>query len=235
VVDEVVKVLDFLGYGKVILKSDGEYAILALIRAVKERRQAETIIDDSRSNIDGSGLDRQTEIITETVHPGDKQSNGAAEKAIQEVEGLLRTRISHLSARYGLKVTCDMHIMSWLVKHVGTIISRFKVGEDGLTPYQRLKGKKAPDVILPFGEKVLWMPGKSSRGKLEKLEPRYYHGVWVGMVSRTNEFVIITRPVSRLQGRCVDWMTTTGGTWSSSRRCGASRGTPTASRAARGP
>ena len=59
-----------LGHSQLVLKSDGEPAIVALKSAVK--------------------AGRPERIVLESPH-GESQSNGAAERAIQQVQGHLRT------------------------------------------------------------------------------------------------------------------------------------------------
>ena len=67
-------VADFMkacGCGRAILKSDGEPSIVALQEAVKSVSMSDTILENSPK--------------------GDSQSNGAAENAVRETEGMIRT------------------------------------------------------------------------------------------------------------------------------------------------
>ena len=67
-------VADFMsgcGCGRAILKSDGGPAIVSLQEAVKNSRQSDTILENSPK--------------------GDGQSNGAAENAVREAAGMIRT------------------------------------------------------------------------------------------------------------------------------------------------
>ena len=70
----VKAVVDFTsgcGCGRAILKSDCELAIVALQEAVKNPRQSDTILENSPK--------------------GDSQSSRAAENAVREAEGMIRT------------------------------------------------------------------------------------------------------------------------------------------------
>ena len=44
--------------------------------------------------------------------------------------------------------------MAWLIEHAADVLSKFQVGEDGKTGYERLKGKKYDKELAEFGEKV---------------------------------------------------------------------------------
>ena len=44
--------------------------------------------------------------------------------------------------------------MAWLVEHAADVLSKYQVGDDGRTAYERLKGKKSQQETVEFGEKV---------------------------------------------------------------------------------
>eukprot|EP00973_Karenia_brevis_P008088 1095820-Karenia_brevis.AAC.1 len=67
----VIGWLDSLGHGKLILKSDQEASIEAIKAAVKNGRSASTILENSAV--------------------GESRSNGLTEKAVQEIQGMIRT------------------------------------------------------------------------------------------------------------------------------------------------
>ena len=48
--------------------------------------------------------------------------------------------------------------MKWLVEYAGFLVSRYTVGKDGKTPYERWKGNRSIKPTCEFGEKVLYMP-----------------------------------------------------------------------------
>ena len=61
-----------------------------------------------------------------------------------------------------------------------------------MTAYQRLKGKRACAKVVPFGEKVLYMQPKDTKGRKNKVEPRFRFGVWAGVSRRTGAFIVLT-------------------------------------------
>ena len=71
--------IDNLGYRRISLRSDQEPAIIALLEKVKRLCS--------------------TEVVLETAPKGDKNANGIAERAVQAVEGQLRTLKLELEGR----------------------------------------------------------------------------------------------------------------------------------------
>jgi hypothetical protein len=70
------------------------------------------------------------------------------------------------------------------------LINRYKVGADGKTPRQRLKGKKFTKAVAEFGENVMYLKPKS-RG-VDKLNTRWGEGVWLGIRELSGEVYIGT-------------------------------------------
>jgi hypothetical protein len=195
VVKTLVKIIDSHGYGRVLLKSDNERAIVAVQKAVQAARTAETAIDD-----------QLRETMEELAPRGDSQSNGAAENAVREVEGMLRTWKLHVEEKLNCVIDNKHVLLPWLVQHAGHIITRYKMGADGKTAYQRLKGKRPSGRIMPFGETILWMQPKGTEKRANKLEPKHHYGVFVGVEPKSGEFLVLTpdgavraRTVHRLQ------------------------------------
>ena len=93
--------------------------------------------------------------LPEHSHPGESQSNGAVERAVQKVKGQLATLKLALEDRLGCVIPFEHPILHWLTHHAAYVITRFDPGPDGLTAYQRLHGKSSHDRIAEFGERVL--------------------------------------------------------------------------------
>eukprot|EP00973_Karenia_brevis_P058798 8188391-Karenia_brevis.AAC.1 len=141
VVKRVVMWIESLGHKKIILKSDQEPSIQAVQAAVKEGRSSETILENSPV--------------------GESRSNGLTEKAVQEVQGMVRTIKDHMDqklTRWKKEGDDDAEVsgaeLAWMITHAANLITRYKVGQDGRTSYQRLKGKRCSHLALPFGEKM---------------------------------------------------------------------------------
>ena len=72
-----------------------------------------------------------------------KGSNGAAERAVQSVEGMARTLRLDLLARTNVAVGSDQPITSWMVRHAAWLLSHFQAGTaNGKMAYARHFEKK---------------------------------------------------------------------------------------------
>ena len=70
------------------------------------------------------------------------------------------------------------------------MITRYKVGEDGKTAYQRWKGRKYARAIAEFGECVIYCR-LGSKG-IDKLDERWEEGIWLGSKDESDEILIGT-------------------------------------------
>ena len=131
----LAKDLEKTGYARVILKSDQEKALGAVLNSAKQLWTAK------------SG----GEVILEKSPKGEKASNGEVERAVQEVHGLCRTFKEYLEFQVGQVLDPKWCIMTWLVEFAAVAYNILFVGDDGLTPFQRLKGKPWRVPLPAFG------------------------------------------------------------------------------------
>ena len=82
----------------------------------------------------------------------DSKSNEAIEKANQEVQGMVRSLKSAVEERLGIKIDPDSVVVPWLVRHAAAVLSRLKMGTDGKTAAERLKGKRFRREVCEFAE-----------------------------------------------------------------------------------
>ena len=111
---------------------------------------------------------------------------------IREVEGMIRTWKIHLEEKYKIQIEADNPIFPWIVRFAGEVITRFKKGPDGLTPYERLKEKKPRTRGALIGEKIMFMLLKDSGNNKDKLDERYDEGIWVGTNNADGASIVMT-------------------------------------------
>ena len=113
------------------------------------------------------------------------QSNGGAEKAVQDVTDLMRRMLLGIKAK-----------LSGRLLHAALVLTRFQVA-DGLTPWRRFIGRAWKCYVSHFGEKVLETLApkkpstnrKVSRGK-KKIAARSLPGVRLVVYPRAGEPII---------------------------------------------
>ena len=132
------------------------------------------------------------ELVPEYSPVKDSKSNGMAENAVKELAGMVRTPKDHVEAKTNMQLKGDQPTLAWIIDYAGILITRMRVGTDGKTAYQRLKGKKATNQVTAIGEKVLYMSNKKSGSRLNKLEPKFKYGIWLGVSPATSEAVVGT-------------------------------------------
>ena len=73
---------------------------------------------------------------------GESDANATIEKAIQDVEGQIRTMRAALEMRVLEKIKLKDPIVPWLVRHAGCLISRCRIRPNGRTPLEMFRGRK---------------------------------------------------------------------------------------------
>ena len=127
-----------------------------------------------------------------TPRGGDSASNGAAENAVRDVEGIRRPWKYFMETKPGIRMDNKHVLMPWDIQHARTIITRHQVGTDGPTACHRLEGKAPSGKMLPWIETVLYTKPKDASKRQNKLEPKHFFGIFAGIVPRSSEIVVLT-------------------------------------------
>ena len=115
----------------------------------------------------------------ENSRVGESRSNGLIQKAIQEVIGMIRTFLDQAEVKLNKGRTEEDILedngppIAWLIEHAASAITRAKIGIDGKTPYERLKGKRFISTPPMWLEGVLFKPLQRKGGTANELAPRY--------------------------------------------------------------
>ena len=70
-----------------------------------------------------------------------------------------------------------------MAEHAAYLVSRLEVGTDGKTAHKECRGKRAKVMAIEFGEK----------NRLQKLNPRWEHGVFVAVTVASGEMWVATK------------------------------------------
>jgi len=80
-------------------------------------------------------------------------------------------------------------VWSWMAEYAAFLLTRFEVGTDGRTAYERMKGKKAKVQGMEFAEGILWKRRREG-GPLGKLTCMWEDGVYLGVKGSTGEIIV---------------------------------------------
>ena len=138
----------WLGHSKVILKSDNERSIIALLRNTLKALRIEQIEN------------------AQEAHPAayDSSSNGSIEVACRTVAGLVATMRACLESRLRRQIPVGHCSFAWLVEHAAWKHTVRLRQSDGITAHQRLRGMSFGLRMRGFGEVPLQDLEKESRG-----------------------------------------------------------------------
>ena len=178
-VARVTEDVQWLGYTKLILKTDGERAIVRLLR--ESLKAIKTTLEDEAG-----------QASFENPPTYDPRSNGSVENAVKQVKGMLRTCKSCLEAHVGGRIPDEHPLMTWLVEHVAWILTVRPNGEDGKTPFQLIRGRPFLKRAVEFGERLLYKlpttgPRQEERGALQA---RWSRGIMMGYSRFSNEYLV---------------------------------------------
>ncbi|CAK0865658.1 unnamed protein product, partial [Prorocentrum cordatum] len=162
--------VEVTGHPKIIHKSDGEGALVALKREATIRFR-----------------NLKFEVVPEEAPAYDSASDGLAEVAVREVKGASRSLRVALPLLRGTDIPNDHPVLTWLVAHAAGCINRGKIGADGRTPRERHKGKAFRKVLPPFGEIIVFLP---SARRDTKFEERWKIGVFLGAIEKSSEMLV---------------------------------------------
>ena len=154
------------GRKRFIFKTDQEPALIALRDRIIEL------------------LGPEFEIVPEVSAIGESESNGTIERAVRALGGLIRTLKVSAQQSFNCALESGSPVLEWLIQYAGFLLSRFEVGADRKTPHERERGKPYRAKLPTFGEYVFYRPLKATGARLNKLDPRFREGVYLGVRGR---------------------------------------------------
>ncbi len=191
VVDLICSDVAWLGHARLLLKSDNERALMSLVGKALRALKCQV-----------EGLEG---VSSEQSQEYDSQANGGTEIGIKAVRGLFRTMRLCLEERIGHKLPAGHPITSWLVEHVATLLNAQSMGPDGLTPWERARGRPFGLKLYGFCESVFWnQPSKGPQHDTEgNMGPRLKPGVFVGYHLSSNSYRLATADGSVQKSRAL--------------------------------
>jgi len=191
VVDLVCQAVAWFGYTRLILKTDNEKALLSLVKQALEAVRVE--------------IKDVVQISDEHSAEYDSQSNGGTEVGIRAVRGLFRTIKFCTERRIGQEIPVNHPLTAWLVEHVCTLLNALSVGTDGMTPWQRLRGRGFGQKLIGFVEAVMYkLPAKGPQHDVHgNMGERMSLGLFVGYNKVSNTYRIVTPDGQVVKARAI--------------------------------
>ena len=121
-----------LEFVHIIVKSDNEPALTSLIESCT------TLKSGSRRIIENSPV-------------ASWKSDGIVERAIQSVQGTITEKTRAIEEPWAVKIEVTYSMWPWIAEQA-ILLTRFRVGRDGKTTYERLRGKSAKVQGVSFAE-----------------------------------------------------------------------------------
>ena len=163
--------IDDLEYTELLLKTDGEPALVQVVNEVKRQRQHKTNLK----------------------HPPayDQVSNGAFENAIDQFTCQFKAINKGLERRIGKIVERNWPVLTWIAEHAAIMLIRYQVGQHGRSTYRRTIGKDCVENVVEFGEQVNVKPKRRSQtNRKQPLDSKWKAGTWAVMISRSDEHIV---------------------------------------------
>ena len=162
-VEDVVRLMNTLGYPRIGLRYDTEPAMKQIAAAVVATRLKMGLATEE-----------------EPVPPGDatRRAN-RSERYIHTVRALGNCLLQTILQHTGHKVESEDPLFAWAYRHAAFLISRFSVMKDGCTAFELVHGRSYKSKLLPFGAHVYAQYLPKSKVKGECWKPC----VWLGRTS----------------------------------------------------
>ena len=133
------------------------------------------------------GLDQAAE---EHPPPYDPKANGEIENTVKVVKGLARTVLHGMQRRLLKKVPPTHPVLSWLIEHVAALTCWRVKGEDGMTAYQRVRGRPFSVKLVEFCEYLRYKLNSKAIKDHSTLDARWSFGIFMGVCKTTGQYLI---------------------------------------------
>ncbi|MCP2504859.1 MAG: hypothetical protein NLN65_06160 [Candidatus Poseidoniaceae archaeon] len=182
----IAEIVNWLGYTKVVFKTDQEPAIKDVMHDAKTKiwKDMDAFHEQVKTH-----CACQITVLHSPV--GESQANGVVENAIQRIQGQIRAIKLDVESSSDTKMVPTHPAWPWMIEFAAQSILYWRIsGDDGLTAIQRIRGRSTTSPKPRFGEKILYKLSKII--KLGKSEARWRYGIWLGSVERSDERLVGT-------------------------------------------
>ena len=83
---------------------------------------------------------------------------GAAERSVRTFKEHRECLLLVLEEKVGIRIPAEHPVLQWLTEYSAAILRRCRVGADGWTAFERLKGRGSAKPMPIFAERVMFRP-----------------------------------------------------------------------------
>ena len=129
-------------------------------------------------------------MIPEAPAKCEQTENGLIEEAGKTIREYFCTFLSQMEDGIDDKIPLDSAIIPWIVRWAAICYSRYAVGKDGRTAYERLRGRTCRAMVIPMGGKVWYKQLGDGGDRKNKAETEWHSGVWLGPANSSSETLV---------------------------------------------
>ena len=137
-------------------------------------------------------LFRRGKTVPEDIPPGEHEQMGFVEAQVKSTRNQFKTLRSSLERSLGEGLPADTPALQWLIRWSSMTLTRYQVGADGKTGYERMKNRRCNMAICAFGEMVMYKELHPAETQRDKSVMDWKQGLYLGGLMRSNESVVGT-------------------------------------------
>ena len=89
-----------------------------------------------------------------------------------------------------MKLKCDDVIIQWMIRWAVMMVSRYVVGKDGITSYERRRGRACRAPVATCGKRVWYKQIREQKERKDKIELEWHEGPRLGQSRSTDETIV---------------------------------------------
>jgi len=120
------------------------------------------------------------------------EPNGVIEEARKTRREFVQVYKDRVEEKAGINLDSDEVIILWMIRWAAMVCSRYLVGEDRKTAYERREGRRCNDKVPAICQKVWYKKVRHDKERLDQLEVEREEGIWLGRARESNETKIGT-------------------------------------------
>ena len=102
------------------------------------------------------------------------------EEAGKDTRELFCSFLSQVEEGTKESLPLDSNLVPWMIRWAAICYSRYAMGRDGRTSFERIRGRSCRAIVVPIGEKVCFKKTRETVERKNKAESEWFIGIWLG-------------------------------------------------------